>query len=385
MIYLFFDLEFASSQNGHKICEFGYTVTNEKFKVIEKNNLIIDPNIRGNEWDWYALKKILTRKRGEYEAGKRFSFYYPKIISLIKNADMIFGHTTSGDVAALNEEFYRYSLPGIDFNFYDITKYYMYYTEAETALSLTSMLDELEIDGSENAHDAEYDAFNTMQVLRELLVKMNISLSELMERCNDAFDYTKNSVIKSHLESLIKAEERFLSELNGDGTNSIADSRLNKRRYLQYLDNLSPAEPVGTALQGLKIAISVNYEAQHFRQVISLAQRIADAGGEITRKVSESNVFVKYPLNDENGEPIEDKGYTFIENFPTEENNIKVIGLDELLEMLGISERELDAVPLPSFEFLLYDDAVIADKKDMKTIEKIREKRRIYKELKAEI
>lgn len=70
MRILFFDLEYASCKNGCKICEFGYVITNEKFEIIERNNLIINPYISNDEWDWWALKHILTRTKKEYENKK---------------------------------------------------------------------------------------------------------------------------------------------------------------------------------------------------------------------------------------------------------------------------------------------------------------------------
>ena len=48
MRVLFFDLEFAHSKNGGKICEFGYVVTNEKLEILRKENMIINPNIERN-------------------------------------------------------------------------------------------------------------------------------------------------------------------------------------------------------------------------------------------------------------------------------------------------------------------------------------------------
>ena len=53
MKYLFFDLEYASQKGGtSKICEFGYVVTDENFNILEKDNLIINPNIYRYEWDY---------------------------------------------------------------------------------------------------------------------------------------------------------------------------------------------------------------------------------------------------------------------------------------------------------------------------------------------
>ena len=62
MKYLFFDMEYASSKGGvNKVCEFGYVVTDEKYIIIDRDNLIINPNIARNEWDYWAVRKILSR------------------------------------------------------------------------------------------------------------------------------------------------------------------------------------------------------------------------------------------------------------------------------------------------------------------------------------
>lgn len=105
MKYLFFDCEFANCfDSKEKICEFGYVMVNENFNVLYKGNIIINPIIKDNEWDWYALKKILTRKRKEYKNRLFFPAYHKKIVALIQNADFILGHTIDGDVHALNCE-----------------------------------------------------------------------------------------------------------------------------------------------------------------------------------------------------------------------------------------------------------------------------------------
>lgn len=85
MKYLFFDCEFANCYDSkEKICEFGYVMVDENFKVLYKDNIIINPNIKPNEWDWYALRKILTRKREEYENKLFFPAYHKKIVALIQ-------------------------------------------------------------------------------------------------------------------------------------------------------------------------------------------------------------------------------------------------------------------------------------------------------------
>ena len=44
MKYLFFDTECANCFDGEgKICEFGFVLTDENYQIIEKDNIIINP------------------------------------------------------------------------------------------------------------------------------------------------------------------------------------------------------------------------------------------------------------------------------------------------------------------------------------------------------
>ena len=40
MKYLFFDIECS---DGHNICSFGYVVINDNFEIIEKDDIVINP------------------------------------------------------------------------------------------------------------------------------------------------------------------------------------------------------------------------------------------------------------------------------------------------------------------------------------------------------
>lgn len=198
MKYLFFDCEFANCFNGkEKICEFGYVMVDEDFNILCKDNIIINPNIKDNEWDWYALKKILTRKRKEYKNRPLFPDYHDRIISLIQNADFILGHTIDGDVHALNCELQRYDFPCVDFEFYDVKEMYKSYSNSGKTTSVENILVELGIKGDNNKHDAEADAFNTMLELKTILEKTDLNLEEMIKICPGAKDKTENFVIKS--------------------------------------------------------------------------------------------------------------------------------------------------------------------------------------------
>ena len=87
MQYLFFDLEKATSKKGGRICEFGYVIVDENFKIIEENNLIINPNISDDDWDNYVVENLLHKTIEEYESNPKFNHYYQKISNLKLSAD----------------------------------------------------------------------------------------------------------------------------------------------------------------------------------------------------------------------------------------------------------------------------------------------------------
>lgn len=194
MKILFIDLEFATSKNGYKICEFGYVLLDEKFNLLERNNLIINPNIDNSSWDWYALKHILTKTKQEYESNEKFDFYYNKIKNIINGADLVFGHSLNFDAKALNDECKRYNLPNINFNFYDVKTIFKYYKNGKE-LSVANILKELNIEGESNQHNAEVDAYNTMLVYKEMLKRKNCSIEQTLKQYSKSFDNSEKYVV----------------------------------------------------------------------------------------------------------------------------------------------------------------------------------------------
>ena len=195
---LFFDLEYATSKGGNiMICEFGYVLTNEKFEILNKGNFIIDPYINKSDWDWRVVIKILTRKVKEYESMPRFEEYYFDIKDLINSADYVIGHSLDGDAKALNDDCQRYKLNSIDFDFYDIKKFYMEYKNTKDQISVNNIMKSFNIQGDERAHDAEADAYNTMLDLKAMLDSLELSLEDLVTLCPNAKDRNEKFIVSS--------------------------------------------------------------------------------------------------------------------------------------------------------------------------------------------
>ena len=369
MKYLFFDCEFANCFNGkEKICEFGYTMVDEKFTVLYKGNIIINPNIKSSEWDWYALKKILTRKKEVYENMLFFPAYHKKIEALITNADYILGHTIEADVHALNCELQRYNLPCLDFEFYDIKEMYKAYNASKQTVSVEKILDELGIKGDNNKHDAEADAYNTMLELKTILEKLEFKLDEMIELCPGAKDKTENFVIDSRVRAEAARAERQKRMKEGDysdGSNDMLSMRrhCNKKIFVQFLDNVQVTAEGSGKFKDKKISISINYECTHFKEMMNIVQIIKNEGGEYVLKGSEADIFVTYVSYHEDGMPWQCNREKHVDIALSEGKTIKKVSFDEFLNMLGMTNEELENLPLPSIDCLFREDAIIKDKK----------------------
>ena len=379
--YLFFDLEYANSKGGiNKICEFGYVITNENFDVIKKGNFIIDPYINRNEWDWRVVRKILTRKVSKYEHSPRFDEYYLDMKNMIENADYVFGHSLDGDAKALNDDCKRYNLGSINFNFYDIKLFYKSYKNSKNETSVTNILNELNIDGDRREHDAEADAFNTMLELKKMLEELNCSLSELIILCPEAKNKNENYEVESIVVNQKIKKEKFARALSDIGDNTLRSGQQSYKCFLQFLDNVQPQDGYEKKLLNKKISISINYEEYHYKQMLNIVQLLCNYGAIYVMKASRANIFVSYDVLLEDGTPKLCSKTKYVNQANAEGASIEIITFDNFMRLLGITEIELDKMPMVSFECLYRDDAVIKNKETLKILGKHKKEQEIKQE-----
>lgn len=367
MKYLFFDLEYAASKGGNiKICEFGYVVTDENFQILDRDNFIINPNIMRCEWDWLVVRTILTRRISEYEENPEFDYYYDEIVKLIKEADYVFGHSINGDAKALNCDCQRYGLPSIDFKFYDIKEFYKQYNSSKNDTSVVNILNDLEIEGEEGEHDAEVDAVNTMYEFKVMLQRLEMTAQELIDICPSVVDYNENFVVQSlEIARMIK-KENMKKNLTGEGSNLMKRDSKQSKTVLQFLDNVLPTTDEEKTLDGLKFSISINYEELHYRQMLNIVQMLCNKGATYVMKASLCDVFVTYKVLNEDGTERTCSKSKYVNKAVEEGANIKIVSFDEFVGMLGLTEKELDELPMVSFDCLYREDAIIKDPKAKK-------------------
>lgn len=369
--YLVFDLEYAASRKGtYRICEFGYVLTNEKFEILKQGNFIIDPYINRSDWDWYAVKKILTRNVKDYEKEPRFIDYYDDIKELFDSADYVLGHSLDGDAKALNDECERYELASIDFTFYDIKMFYKEYNNTKRDVSVSEILEKLGIEGDTRTHDAEADAYNTMLELKKMLETLDLSLEELISLCPNARNKNENYEVESIVINRMIREEQFKEEISSEGNNTMNIRSKHRRRFLQFLDNVLPNSDVEKRLKDLKFSISINYEENHYKQMLNIVQLLCNLGATYVMKASAANIFIRYDEHNEDGTIRECSKLKHVTDAINNGADIKIIKFNEFLDMLGITEETLDDMPMPSFDCLYREDAIITDRKTLSIINK---------------
>ncbi|VEU82748.1 hypothetical protein [Acholeplasma hippikon] len=172
MKYLFFDIECANTKDGIcKMCSFGYVVTDTAFNVLEKDDLIINPD---DEFDWYFFKKNsrikLPYPKEKYLEYPNFLGQYKKIENILLNDyKAIFGYNVSGDIKFIKQAYERYGLEPIEVKAYDvikISKEYGGYTGKLANIPKELLKDE-GIDLT--SHKSVDDAYKTMIVLKRAL------------------------------------------------------------------------------------------------------------------------------------------------------------------------------------------------------------------------
>ena len=170
MKYLFFDIECSVvSKNAAKICAFGYCLTDEKFNILEKEDLLINPQGGFHLTDRKGKQGLVLPY--EYAGFKNYPTFLQrkeKIYGLLQDADtLVVGHATMNDVKYLNLESKRFQLPSFAFEFADTQFLYMNRVgDFSRQFGLGMIAEQLGVEFT--AHRAVDDAYATMRIAEAL-------------------------------------------------------------------------------------------------------------------------------------------------------------------------------------------------------------------------
>ena len=194
---LFFDIECS---NGHDICSFGYLIVDNNFNIIIKEDLLINPNApfilakKGEKPKIQLAYSELTFKKQPI-----FKHYYSKIKRLLSNpSNLVFGHSMASDIYYLKFACEKYRLPLIDFQGFDCQKLYKAIYKKDHLLSLSKMMEELNINSNLTLHKSCDDAHLVMEVLKKILKEKKLSLERLLEKFPDCKVSSLNILKKTY-------------------------------------------------------------------------------------------------------------------------------------------------------------------------------------------
>ena len=184
MKYLFFDIECSVvSKSAAKICAFGYCLTDEQFHILEKEDILINPQGGFHLTDRKGTQGLVLPY--EYASFKKYPTFLEKaekIYSLLQDTDtLVCGHATMNDVKYLNFESKRFRLPSFEFSFTDTQFIYMNVVgEFSRQFGLGAIAKELGVEFI--AHRAVDDAYATMKIAEAMCKSEGLSLSALIEK-----------------------------------------------------------------------------------------------------------------------------------------------------------------------------------------------------------
>ena len=113
--------------------------------------------------------------------------------------------------------------------------------------------------------------------------------------------------------------------------------------------------------------------------MLNLIQLITDEGGTVILKGSLSDVFAKYDVVLEDGSLRDDSKLKYVMEANENGSNIEIIDFSDLLCRLSITEDELDNMPMPSFDFLFEEGAIVKDRKDLAVINRKKNPKKVEK------
>lgn len=192
MQYLFFDLECASCRGGKgKICSFGYVLTNKNFKILKKEDIVINPNISRDMYDDYVVKNILTYSISDIEKHEKFNSAYGKICKLLTDkSTIVCGFGLDNDLKHIADECERYDLDVPKLRCFDVQEFYKNYSGEENKTKLSKLVTALNIDVSMfKEHNSRDDAEMTMLVMKKICKKERLNIVQIMTKFVEKYNF----------------------------------------------------------------------------------------------------------------------------------------------------------------------------------------------------
>lgn len=335
MNYLFFDLECS---DGKHVCSFGYVLTDQSFSVIEKKDILINPEAIFHTGAWSKAKRekkekdrgiTLAYPKEAFQREPKFPHFYPLIKELLTREDtLVVGFACDNDARFINWACERYKLDFISYTLYDMQRAYREFKEMPSQPALDKALEEFGVDVSDHvAHRSDEDAEVTMLVAMEMCKRLNVDFVELTKKYPSCEGEVKECNI-----TFKKVDGSVCDGGRYTGSNNL---RRNYKVFQTHMRKTKPKKGANLPLKGQKICFSTVFEDKHFTEMLILIDLVADCGGKCVTRASEASVYVT--INSEK----QCRRERIIEERIKKKALVKKISLEEFLLSIGSSYEAL--------------------------------------------
>lgn len=286
MKYLFFDIECSVvSKNTAKICAFGYCLTDEKFNILEKEDILINPQGSFHLTDRKGTQGLVLPY--EYASFKKYPTFpqlAEKIYSLLHDKDtLVAGHATMNDVKYLNLESKRFSLPSFHFEFTDTQFVYMNRKgDFSRQFGLGAIAEELGVEFT--AHCAVDDAYATMKVAEAMCKEEGLTFRQLLEKYQITLGKIENYEIMQ-MSSVALVEYKAAQERRKE------EREQKKAEFYRFFDREKRKRKKEGKLKGQTVCFSHPLELE-----LELSKKLLTAvfleAGYFTSKAEECTLYV---------------------------------------------------------------------------------------------
>lgn len=194
MDYLYFDIECC---DGNTMCSFGYVIVDDKFNIIEKKDILINPEKQFKlARSGFDARINLAYTEEEFTKHPNFENVYNEIKDLlIKENRTILGHSVDYDLKYLFRACKRYNKPEIKIKSYDTQNIY----NKKNRVAIAKIVKELAINTLQlKEHKSCDDAEMSMLYIKAICEKQNITIDELLKQNQDSIKVYKLSSKKKH-------------------------------------------------------------------------------------------------------------------------------------------------------------------------------------------
>ena len=349
MKYVFFDIECANCFQGNgKICSFGYVITDEKFKILEKKDIPMNPH---SKFHLYGTKKhpgiVLAYDEKTFNSSPDFIHFYKRIRNLLTDKHcMNFGFSVLSDAGYIKSECKRYAKQMFDYEFIDVQRIYTDHRGLENTPSLIKCATEYGVEDSQEIHKSDEDSYFTMRVLKGLCEETGLSVSELIEKYPHCQGRCKNGEIESeYLKFKIEQKSHKLSKMEkltgSHRSNWVYRVEGNYEEVNSYARRVFINRRSTSELSCKRVCISGLYEDYHFNEMMNIISLLAQNGAKYTKRAYACDIFVKYDLLGKNGKEYKCYRKEKAENAIKEGSQIEIIDFARLLEMLNTDEESI--------------------------------------------